>query len=149
MTINFSQLDKYAITDENTAEFDLDMIDLGGKETPTIIMRPATEANKAYAKAQLRLSNARVRGVRIRRDVTLKQLEDSRADDRKLFPLHVIVGWRDILDASGKNVPFSQKACEDFLTALPYWVFDEIRSFALQSDNFVDRFVDTAKVGNS
>lgn len=149
MAINFSQLDKYAITDETTAEMDLDMIDLGGKEVPTIIMRPATEANKAYAKAQLRLSNARVRGIRIRRDVTLKQLEDSRTDDRKLFPLHVIVGWRNIIEASGKEVSFSQKACEEFLTALPYWVFDEIRSFALQSDNFVDRYVDTAKVGNS
>lgn len=57
--------------------------------------------------------------------------------DLELYPKHVITGWRHVADDDGADVPFTEQDCREFLQALPRWVFDEIRIFAVTAVNFI------------
>lgn len=96
---------------------------------PTLIMKPATEANKPYFNAVLRRSKKNMRAINAG-SVNSGIIAENREEDRNLFPKHVITGWEDVTDSSGEPVPYTEEDCRDYLEALPDWVFDDVRAFA-------------------
>lgn len=122
-----------------TASFPLSML----QGCPKLIVRPATESNKPYFNEVLRRSAKTLRKA-ANGDISVDTdtLDKNRQDDRRLFPKHVIVGWEGIKDSQGKEVPFSQENCVEFLQALPDWIFDDIGIFCRKNSNFVDEPVE-------
>lgn len=102
---------------------------------PILILRPANESNKGYFNSILRKSRRNLRNLRAGA-INEKLIAENREQDRVLFPKHVIVDWKDMPDGDGNSVPFSPDTCEEFLRALPNWIFDEIRAFAGNNENF-------------
>lgn len=65
------------------------------------------------------------------------------ARDLDLYPKFIIQGWEDVVDDDGVPVAFSEENAREFLQALPQWIFDSIRLFAVQASNFVDATLPT------
>ena len=143
--VDFSHLDKLKVTPDRTAEYTLYQIEAGADGHPVLILAPATDANKPFQNAALKKSTTknfrRMRGG----SLTPEMLEEDREDDRKLYPRHVVKGWRNVTDAKGKDVSFTSDNVLAFLRALPNWVFDDVRMFAGNPSNFLqdDDAIDT------
>ena len=134
----FGHLKKLEVKGQ-TAEYP--MVELKG--CPRLIVKPATEANKEYFNEVLRRSAKSIRkAARGDIEVTAEVMDKNRADDRKLFPKFVIVGWIDIKDDQGNDVEFSQDNCQQFVDALPDWIFDGIGVFCRKNSNFVEVDID-------
>lgn len=102
-----------------------------------LLLRPATDVNAAYQNGLLRLSGSRLRKTAARGAVKQLDVDQSREDDRQLYPKFVIVDWDGIEDADGKLVPFSREVAAEFFAVLPAWIFDRIRLFAMVPENFL------------
>lgn len=103
---------------------------------PWLQVRRADESNKPYYNAVLAL-NRRVRPARsakAQRDMLNKQV----AQDRKLYPKHVIVDWGGIFDDDGNEVPFSPEAAAEFLQKLPKYLIEDLRGFCSNPENFME-----------
>lgn len=116
----------------NTAKLTLYQIE----GEPVLILKPATEANKPYFNAILKKSAGRLRTI-TSGGINSSVIQENRASDRELFPLHVAVGWERVTDDNGAEVTFSSSACAEYFEALPDWIFDEVRTFASNPSNFV------------
>jgi len=144
---NFDNLKAFDVKADTAVQYDLNEIQMNGK-TPFLMVKPATEANKPFARAQLQRSNKRARSAG-GRGVSLETIEGTRDDDRDLYPRFVIEDWGNVFDMDGLPVPFSVKSCQEFLTALPNWVFDNVRSLCTSPTNFAGHSVeDDEAVGN-
>jgi hypothetical protein len=130
--MDFSHLQKLDVADK-TARFTVYQI----QGEPVLILKPANEANKPYFNAVLKRSRRNVRAIQAGH-VNQVMIAETREKDRELFSKFVIVGWENVQDVNGEQVPFSSAACEEFLRALPNWLFDEIRNFAGMSLNFTE-----------
>lgn len=131
---DFSHLSDKDITDK-TAEFSLWQLD--GDPEPVLVMKSAGTDNKTYTSAVLKKTDRnRLRRIE-NKGVTTELLELARKQDRELFPQHVIVGWKNVKDAHGKDVKFTVDSCRDFLNALPDFLLDEVRKFANTPANFL------------
>lgn len=147
---NFDNLKAFDVKTDASVKYDITEIRMGDSKTPSLMVQPATEANKPFARAQLARSNKRVRAAG-GRGVSLEAIEGTRDDDRTLYPRFVITGWENVFDTDGSPVPFSVKNCEEFLTALPNWIFDGVRGFCTNPSNFaaVTDPADDEALGNS
>lgn len=132
---DFSNLQAFDVKPDASVRYDIADIRMGDNKIPYLMVKPATEANKPFARAQLLGSNKRVR-ANAGRGVSLETIQDTRDDDRRLYPRFVVEGWGDVYDTAGNEVPFSVKACEEFLAALPNHVFDNVRTFCSNPMNF-------------
>jgi hypothetical protein len=113
---------------------------------PTLIVRQAGEANKPYFNEILRQAEQmQRRKVKISADL----IKANRQRDRELFPLHVVVGWKDVKDANGEVVPFSKDDCVAFLNALDDEEFDGLREFCKDGSNFRTLADGNTAAGNS
>lgn len=79
-----------------------------------------------------------------------------RRRDAELMAKHVLVGWRGVVNDAGQPVPFSSTAALDFLVEIATTegaehIFDGIRGFARNDDNFTNGAIAAAKAlaGNS
>ena len=102
---------------------------------PELDVRPATESNSSYFNALLTMQAQQRRGFR-RRSLKVEDLQRSRQQDTQLYSKHVIVGWRKVVDADGKEVTFNETECVQFLQALPDWVLDDLRNFCAEPTSF-------------
>jgi len=100
-------------------------------------LRIANEQNRPYRDGLLALSGRRLMGRSQGRRDDDEQLDIE--DDLRLFPQHVVVGWRAVTNKGGLEVAFSPLACERFLRALPRWIFSRVRVMAKLPENFVDQ----------
>lgn len=132
MSADFSQLSKLQLNDKRTVDYKL--FQIAGE--PSLTLLPTGEANKPYFNAVLKRAKTSVRRLRAG-GLTAAMMAETRNEDRKLFPRYVVTGWTGIVDAAGKAVEFSVENCEAFLAALPDWIFDEVRSFAGDPNNFL------------
>lgn len=142
------------VADGRTGKLVLHQIALGGS-TPFLTVKPATDATKGYYNAVLRRAGKSVRQVQAGA-INASLMNENRDDDRRLYPLHIIVGWGYIKDdgeevvgfmpdADGAKTPFTKENCHDFVAALPNWLFDDVRQYCGNSVNFVsDEHVETA-----
>ena len=128
----FAHLKKLEVAGK-TAWLTLD--DLEG--SPQICLRFAGQSNHGYYNALLKRSGGRSRKL-LQGKMDVQMLEDNQEDDRELFPMHVITGWKGIEDEKGKAVPFSRAAAAELCDALPGWVFDKIRNFATTPEQFLE-----------
>ncbi len=140
----FSHLAKLDLNDQSIVEYPL--TELEG--APVLTLRPANESNKGYTNDLLRMTG-QGNGARKRASkVDSKLLSEMREHDKVLYPKHIISSWTGMLDVSGKEVPFSVEAAEEFLQVLPHWIFDGIRTAAATPENFVNVIDSQAKAGN-
>ena len=137
---DFSHLDKLQVRKENTAEYEMFEIETA----PNLIVR-CTSDNQEYQT-----------GIRAKRQEIQRQINKSkgkkrartragdrifellRGPDRETYPGTVVIGWTTNKDAEGNEVEYSDEACEDFLKALPDWLFDGLRVFCIDANNFMD-----------
>ncbi len=144
---NFSHLRSMELTPETAKEYILHRVTVDGK-TPVLLIRPAGASNKPYFNAMIKLSTKNAKALQAG-VINAAMVDENRDFDRKLFPRHVIVGWRDMLDAEGTELEYAPDICKDFVEALPDHEFDKIRNFAEAADNFVDSVDIRTKAKNS
>lgn len=132
--VDFSHLEALDVSMEQTAEYSVHEITLEGL-VPVLTLKPATDANKPYYNAKLKRATKNQRIVS-GGQVTVSLLDESREEDRELYVKYIVAGWRNVRDASGKEVPFNKKNCADFIGALSNWIFDGVTQFASTSSNF-------------
>ncbi|MBL4904277.1 MAG: hypothetical protein JKY62_16765 [Desulfocapsa sp.] len=144
---DFSHLGKLQVTSSSTAEYEIIEIEVGDV-SPTLILTVTGESNKGYFNALLRATGQGNGQRRGKLKVNTKAMEEMRGWDRDLFPDHVIVGWKNMTDANGKDVKFSVAACKDFIAALPNWIFDGVRAYASDPENFVASIDSEGKAKN-
>lgn len=143
----FGHFESMDVKADTTAEMTLHQIDVGGV-SPTLVMKPATDVNKPYFNALLKRSGRNMRQVQAGK-ITAGLIEDNRSEDKELFPKYVIVDWRDMLDAKGKPIKFSEADCREFIGAIPNWLFDDIAQYAKNPQNFLNSTsVDVQDTGN-
>ena len=144
---DFSHLQSHAAQASKTARHTF--YEIKGK--PWLDVAPAAAGNKPYFNALLRSQGKNRKRLRSGK-ITADDIERARDEDRRLYAKHVVKGWGNVRDAKGKAVAFSQEACKDFLEALPYWLFDDLRGFASDPDSFVDdddEPIDTGELGKN
>ena len=134
---DFSHLKALEVSSEKTARYTLHQITVNGK-TPTLIVAPATEANKPYFNALLKRAGKISSALRAG-SINAGMIEQNREEDSALYPLHVVKGWEDMIDGkTGKGVNFSKEECANFLSELPDWLFDDLRTFCGNPANFAE-----------
>lgn len=133
----FKNLDKFNISN---AMAWLDMPELGAKAR--ILLAPATDANPAYYNAMLKMSGKRVRRLAKTDNITAEDAQQSRDEDRVLYPLFVIKGWECFegedaadLDVDG-HVPFSRANAQKLCEEMPSHMMDRARNEASTPERF-------------
>ena len=142
---NFSQLQAHQVTGDNVKTFELPEV----APDAALLLRSANEGNSGYMNGLLRLTGQSKGARRQKVKVDAKTMEDMRGHDKELYPHHVIVGWKNVVDATGKEVKFSAEEVASLLEQLPGYVFDEIRGFANDPANFVDVIIDSEEKGKN
>jgi hypothetical protein len=136
------------ITEKNTAEYFMpEMANSEDDPAPVLILRSPSESNKEYNAAMISLTN-QADGQRKRKKLKMDAdfFDDVREKDRILYPLCVVVGWRNVLNIHGVELEYSKQACEDLFEDLPNWAFDPLRAWAGDVENFIPKISkDTGK----
>lgn len=133
-----------------TSTFTFDTLD--GK--PTVQCRFAGEYNKPYFSkfiAGSEVAKSARKGGKIK--VSARVFEQTRDLDKKLYPESVVFGFvegEEPIDTGGGRVPYTTENCRDFLAALPDYMFDELRTYCSDLDNFGSDYIeDPEELGNS
>ena len=134
MSNDFSHLSELDVSGRQTVEYTL--YHLEGE--PTLILSPATQSNKPYFNALLKRSRKNQAALKAGA-INSGMIDGNRDEDRELYPLYIVQGWRRVTDSSGAEVPFAKDVCSSFLHHLPDWIFDEVREFAGSPQNFVSQ----------
>jgi hypothetical protein len=134
------------MTESNGNPFDFSALEVRNKQErfdlpwlrgdAYLVVRPANDTNKGYQSGVLRLSGKR-RRLQTNK-ISAAEADRDRADDLKLYPKHVVLGWGGVVDQEGNEVEFSEESCAQFLAALPSWIFDKVRVFCMRAENFID-----------
>lgn len=132
MTISFDNLRKFDI---GTDPVDYPLYQISAWDA-VLQLRPAGEKNKAYHNALLKRNAKLSRRFRAGK-ITRAMLKENREHDKVLYAQFVIAGWTGVLDDEGNEAAFSVESCRKFLDALPSWIFEEVRFFALDPTNFL------------
>lgn len=119
---------------DKTAWIDVPQIVPGAR----LLLRNASLSNSDYYNASLKLA-ARRTGANLPKHVqAADETRQGRDDDRVTFPGTVLVGWEGVVDDKGVEVPFSKEVAGDLLEVLPDWLFDMVRAFAMDPEQFYD-----------
>lgn len=135
--MQFDHLKKF----EGQATARLDMPELG--DDAWIEVRQASEKNKPYYNAMLRMSGKRVRKL-ARGRIDPADVAKNRAEDRILFPKHIITGWGKVEEepdpenptAPVKYIEYTQELAVELCDKLPVHLFDRVRNFAATPEEF-------------
>ncbi len=144
---DFGHIQSNKLSAKNTAEFTFHDIQVNGK-SPTLILAPATEANKPYFNALLKSQGKKARQVRAG-NINTGMIEQNRDEDRDLYPKYIVQGWFDVVGADGKEVEFNIEDCIKFLKALDDFRFDDVRNFAGNPHSFAETIDVQVTAGNS
>jgi len=115
---------------------------------PVLVLAPATESNRGYFNALLRKSRKNMRVVQSGK-VSASVIKQNRDEDRILYADHIITGWKKMLDSNGKEIPFTKEDCKEFIEEIPDWLFDEIRAFASNVQNFIEDAIDVEETAKN
>lgn len=103
-----------------------------------LVCRPAHESNRAYQSAMLATAGKRQRLTdALAGALSQANAKQDRDEDRKLFPGLVVVNWEGVTNTKGEPVAPTPDNIAAFLRALPDWLFDRVRIFAMRPENFV------------
>lgn len=128
----FDKIKNLSVGVDASAEY----IFYGIEGEPSVIGRPATEANKRYMNAVLKKGKRLIRRMRGGK-LSVEALAESREQDYELFPRHVLTGFgkRPLRDDGSEA---EDGDLESFLRAIPTDMFDEMRGFFNDPDTFRD-----------
>ncbi len=140
----FGHLKQYDVSKEKTIEFPLYQI----QGEPVLILAPATESNRGYYNALLRKSRKNLRAIQSGK-IKAAHVKDNRNEDKTLYGEHILVGWKGLKDSEGKEIPFNRTDAIEFLHELPDWIFDEIRAFASDVQNFLEDVIDAQETAKN
>ncbi len=143
---DFGHLEALEVSADRTVEYVLHQITVNGM-TPTLVVAPATQANKPYFNALLKRAGKIARALRTG-NMTAAMIDEKREQDQKLYPKYILKGWCDVADSKGKDVKFSPKEAESFLEQLPDWLFDDLCSYCTDPANFVQVLDIEVEAGN-
>lgn len=131
---DFSYLSEYEIDAGRVVEFIFHEL----RGAPSIMVAPATQENKGYTKALVARNQMRGRG-RQGQSAILKTIDEDRAEDRILYPKHIVKGWgsRPPVDKQGNVPEFTEDNAAAFLGRLPAWIFDRLTLFCRNGNNFL------------
>lgn len=134
---NFDHLKTLEVGGKTTAKYPMHNITVNGM-SPTLILSPATDANKPYFNTLLKRASKAVTAIRAG-VMTAEMIEDNREEDRELYPEYIVKNWINMLDGeTGKDVPFSAKEAKAFFKHLPNWLLDDLRVFCSNPSNFAE-----------
>jgi len=140
MTNTFDFVKKLDVQKDKTVEYTIHEL----TDAPVLNVLPATEANKSYWNVHLKNLNKRKHFKK--RTVTAGMVKDVRDEDRKMFPVHIIKGWNNMIDpTTEEEIPYTHEDCIEFVKALPDHIFDELREFCTDPANFVE-YIDTEDI---
>lgn len=109
---------------------------------PVLMIKHAGEKNKPYFNAMLKSMPVdeikKIQKGTISASMTAKQ----RDSDRAIYPGTVLVGWSNITDVDGNEIPFSVEKATEFLQQIPEYLFDDIRAFATNPRKFTQAAID-------
>ena len=132
--------DGMAVDGEKTATYTWH--DLPGE--PKFQCKPAVEANKPYTAAALKLANLKARKNQRKKNITTKDISNSRRDNAKLIIAHCLTGWKDLKDTKGNPVEYSKDRAIEFFNAItnpakvPPRIFQEFLDWIGDEANFTD-----------
>lgn len=141
---SFSNLTKYKVATDRVVPYDLGVV-LGERDgkpvTAVLRVAPANELNTPLLNEVLRRGKAKEGGGRkVSATPSTAQLlslaNESREEDRELYAKFVVKGWANVFDDTGKESPFTEGNCHDFLRCLPDDIFDDLRRFCQSPDSF-------------
>jgi hypothetical protein len=131
---NFSHLEAMKVKSSATAIYTFHEIE----GEPSLLVKPAHEINQGYMNAVLKKGKKMLRSMK-RGKLTTAVLKENREQDYQLFPRFIVEGWPTApKDMEGKEVPFTRENCELFLRAIPVEMFNDLRDFCGDIDNFRD-----------
>jgi hypothetical protein len=102
-----------------------------------LLLRIAQEKNKPYFNALLKKLGQKRSAARMKSAADADDWAESRDEDRVMFARYILAGWEGIEDVDGNGVAFSAEEALEFLQDLPDWLFDKIRVWASQHENFL------------
>ncbi len=141
---DFGQLKALEVTADKTVEYTIHQVE----GSPVLILASATESNIPLFNAALKRAGKAVNRA-VASSKTLSTIKEGRAQDCELYAKFVVKGWRNVVDVNSDVVPFNKENCHDFLTALPDYIFDDVREYAREPANFVDELPDTEVVAEN
>lgn len=131
---DFSHLKSLDVASAETVEYPMYQIE----GEPVLEIAPATEANRPYFNAVLRRSRKNIRALQAS-NMSAGMIASNRAEDRELYAVHIVKGWSKApVDAEGKEAPPTPDNIRAFISALPDWIFDDLRVFAGNPANFLE-----------
>jgi hypothetical protein len=130
---NFGHLKKLEVSDDSTAKY----LFIGIEGAPMLEVRPAHRVNTLFLNEMLKADRRDIRSERNDDEsVTDAHLAAVRTKDASIFARCIVTGWSDVKDAKGKQVKFTEKVCVEFLLAIPVDMFDNLRMFCMNIENF-------------
>lgn len=114
---------------------------------PVLHLAPATEANKPYFNALLKVSRKNQSRI-MKGNFTAGVIAENRDNDRVLYPKYIVKGWSRMEKVCG-DLPCTPDNVRAFLDQLPDWLFDDVRNFATDSQNFIDLDVDVEETAGN
>lgn len=140
---DFSQLDKLAAVTDKKVEYEL--FELQGAPLLTVCCAQDNEdylnkirSQRSQIERKVRRIQAKQKKSRRLRPTDIIQ-ELMRPVDCECYPGTVVKGWdKNIVDITGTKVPFTEENCSAFLAKLPNHIFDPLRIFVADPNNFLD-----------
>lgn len=129
---DFSNLSKLRVKSDATAEFVF--YSIAGE--PTLSVAHAGDTNPEFLNAVLRQPKKLKRARRRARKISQEAIAEARAEDVRLFSQVIVKGWSGVVDADGNEVDFAPEVCAQFLEAIPSDMFNELRAFCVDIENF-------------
>ncbi|WP_299085059.1 hypothetical protein [uncultured Paraglaciecola sp.] len=132
----FNYLEKAKVKPDLVKPYELVDLEINGK-CPVLFVTTSSDANRALFRK--RLADAQDKPTRKKsKKVTEVDIEKVRTDDIELYAKFVVTDWKDVIDDSGKLVPFSEEACRDYLLSLPSYIIDPMRDYCSDPLNWTD-----------
>ena len=145
-------LTSLAIAPAATRRYELTSIPTEPDKPWTLILRHAGESNAPFWNAQLRLANeTTAKSGSSAARLTTAKIALARGEWAELAAQHVIVGWENVRE-DGELVACTPEAVVRFLTELIAHapdLFDALRRFAADAENFRGPIADPASLGKA
>lgn len=134
MSDDFNWLDDQEVVDGASIELEMDWITMPNGEFPVLIGRHAGEDNPEFMAELIKQANAASK--KKREGIDAKDLQDGKAKERQRYAKHVIKGWRNVVNSSGKPSEFNYENCLAFLSKLSRKNFNLVADFFADESRF-------------
>lgn len=128
---DFSHLKDLAVDSTSTTVFTFARI-MG---SPALTVRPAHRVNRDFLNEMIATAKDPSRAV-AKGSTDDEMLDQIRESDIDIFARCIVTGWEGVVDSNGDEVEFAEDHVRQFLAAIPADMFDDLRVFCLNIDNF-------------